>query len=168
MFHVICNFIPLAGQEFEQRLDEEFQYQMDLTDGEYVFWQDTHFQGHQIEPALDGTAQAILQFFANISCPFSMLRLGRSLSPRNHAHGPITSDDMAVKYLLAGMEAIDNNLYDPQCKEGMLFLIAQTEFRLACELLLSYENELAQNNICPEILRLITVKSIHKFNKTVQ
>ena len=30
MFHVICNFIPLAGPEIEQQLDEEFQYQMEI------------------------------------------------------------------------------------------------------------------------------------------
>jgi hypothetical protein len=156
MFHAICNFISLAGYEFEQQLDEEFQYQMDLTDGEYVFWQDTYFRGHQIEPAKDAKAQAILQFFANINCPFSMLRLGRSLSPRNHEHGPITSDEMAFKYLLVGMEIVTNNLYDPKCKVGMQFLMAEMEFRLACELLLSYENELVNRCICPEISALVS------------
>ncbi|WP_438863295.1 hypothetical protein [Neptunicella sp.] len=155
MDYHICDFTALVSKDIQKQLDTEFQYQMNLTDGEWVFWEDKYFQGHQVEPAIDATGQAILQFFTTCACPISMLRLGRSMSSRNSDHGPITSDSMAVKYLLTGMEFIANNLYDQKKAVGMRYYMDTLEFRFACELLLSYKNEMRSENICPEIIDLI-------------
>ena len=156
MFDSVCNFMALAGKETGEKLEDEFQYQMDLTDGEYVFWEAESFDGVQLEPALTAEAQAILQFFSSCACPISMLRLGRSLSERNSEHGPIVSDSLALKHLLKGFEIIDNNLYDEKIKAGMLLIVEGREFRAACELTISYEKELHRKLICPEIKQLIT------------
>ncbi|GAA6186651.1 hypothetical protein [Aliiglaciecola sp. NS0011-25] len=102
--HFDCKFEGIVNDDISNMLDEEFQYQMELTDGTYVFWYEAHFKGHQIEPAVDGTSQAILQYFSHCGCPISMLRLGRSLSKRNYQHGPIISHALAVKYLVKGFE----------------------------------------------------------------
>ncbi|MDF2177931.1 hypothetical protein P2G88_06675 [Aliiglaciecola sp. CAU 1673] len=152
----ICDFTALAGKTLLKQLDREFQYQMELTDGNWVLWYDTHFKGHCLEPATDVKAQAILQFFGSCACPFSMLRLGRSLSPRNNQHGPIQSNMMAIRYLLSGFECIANNLFDYKISTGMRAFMTQLEFRLAGELLMTYQKELATMQICPEILALAT------------
>ena len=168
MYQDICNFIALASDDIQKQLHEEFQYQMNLTDGEWVFWEDKSFREHTVEPATDATSQAILQYFTTCACPISMIRLGRSLSPRNAAHGPITSDLMALKYLLTGMEFIANNLYDPKIVLGMKYYMSTLEFRLACELLLSYEKEIKMENICPEIIHLIAGAINHTPPGTLQ
>ncbi|WP_278403860.1 hypothetical protein [Pseudoalteromonas ruthenica] len=155
MFEVICDFTALAGAHVSEELDKEFQYQMNLTDGEWLFWQESQFLGHSLAPVKDATGQAILQYFAHCACPFSMLRLGRSLSERSEEHGPVTSDIMAIKYLLGGLEVVQNNLYDHRVREGMELLISSLEFRLACELLITYDTELNKRVICPEIMALI-------------
>ena len=151
----ICNFEALASPEMSKLLDEEFQRQMDLTDGEYLFWFDNEFEGHNVETPTNAIGQAILQFFANCSCPISRLRLGRSLSKRNYSHGPIVCETTAFQYLLSGAEQVVNNLYDDNVKEGFEFYISTLEFRLACELLMSYEIELLELAICPEILLFV-------------
>ena len=71
------------------------------------------------------------------------------------SHGPIVSDSLALKHLLKGFEIIDNNLYCEKLQTAMLLLINSDEFRMACELTLSFEKELGQRVICPEVERLI-------------
>ena len=56
------DFTELAGISTLEKLENEFQYQMDLSDGYYFFWHHTDFLGHGIYPAKDAKAQAILQF----------------------------------------------------------------------------------------------------------
>lgn len=148
-------FEALVNDTMAKMLDEEFQYQMNLSDGCYVFWYDTHFQGYQVEPALDATAQAILQYFADCGCPFSMLRLGRSLAKRNIQHGPIISDPLALKYLVSGIEQLNNSLFDKNVRDGIILYIKSTEFLLVCNLIATYETELATLGIWSEIRRLI-------------
>ncbi|MGJ8680567.1 hypothetical protein [Paraglaciecola sp.] len=155
MLEINCNFTALAGDILLKKLDDEFQYQMSLTDGQWVFWQDPYFYGHNLEPATNVVAQAILQYFAGCACPFSMLRLARSLSPRNAHHGPITSDEMTVSYLLQGLEIIENNLHDPYVKTGFTLYISQLEFRLACELFTVYKKEFKSKLICPSVTSLV-------------
>lgn len=158
----ICDFTALAGDRIQQALEDEFQYQMNLTDGTYVFWLDKVFLGHQIEPAIDATSQAILQYFADLYCPFSMLRLGRSLSKLNHEHGPIVSDHMSVRYLLSGIEQLENSLHDPKVSMGIKSYLHSLEFRLACELLVSYKKEIDDGTLCPSIKALIDLVVISK------
>jgi len=155
MFNNLCDFTALVGEPLLTDLNKEFQYQMMITDGEYFFWEDQTFIGVPLEPALTAEAQAVLQYFSHCACPISMLRLGRSLAKRNIEHGPIISDHLALEYLLKGFEIIDNSLYDPMIKAGMLFIMNKPEFKAACALTLSYEMELNQRILCPEIRALI-------------
>lgn len=148
-----CKFEAIVSDDISQMLDEEFQYQMDLTDGTYVFWHDCHFKGHQVEPATDSNGQAILQFFAGCGCPFSMLRLGRSLSERNYQHGPIISHALAIKYLIKGFEQLSNSLHDNFVRDGVLLYMQSNEFLAACSLISTYESEI--QGLCPEIRELI-------------
>ena len=153
--HFDCKFEDIVSKEISMLLDEEFQYQMNLTDATYVFWYDTYFKGHQVEPAIDGTGQAILQYFANIGCPISLLRLGRSLSKRNYSRGPITSHALAVKYLIKGFEQLNNSLFDKNVCDGMLLYMQSKEFLAACNLISTYEHEIKSINLCPEIKEVI-------------
>ena len=155
MYQSICNFMALAGEVLTQKLENEFQYRMNLSDGEYLFWERKVFENVTLEPALTAEAQAILQYFSSCACPFSMLRLGRSLSERNVEHGPIISDSLALQYLLKGLEVVDNNLYDDRIKVGMFMLIESPEFKAACDLIISYERDIEGSIICPEIRNLI-------------
>ena len=159
MYQSICDFTSLAGKTLQKRLENQFQKQMDATDGEYVMWEDTAFSGVQLEPATCVKSQAILQFFAGCGCPFSMLRLGRSLAIRNSEHGPIVSDSLAIKYMLRGFEMVENNLYDERIKGRMISLMKSSEFKAACDLIVTYEKELGVRVICPEIKALI-IKNI--------
>lgn len=153
--HFDCKFEGIVSDDILKMLDEEFQYQMDLTDGTYVFWYDSHFNGHQVEPATDGTGQAILQYFSGCGCPISMLRLGRSLSKRNYQHGPIISHALAVKYLIKGLEQLNNSLFDENVRDGMLLYMQSKEFLVACSLISTYAEEINGLNLCPEIKGLI-------------
>ena len=162
----VCNFEALAGPEIQKQLEEEFQYQMDLTDGEYVFWDQQSFKGHHLVPAKDAVSQAILQYFANRGCPISIIRLGCSLSHRNYEHGPIVSDDAAFRYLLQGLEQVSNSLYDHKISDLMKIYTHSQEFRAACELLISYEKQLMQKNLCNEIKEMILEHIIKRKDRT--
>lgn len=155
MFESNCNFIRLAGAALMEKLEQEFQYQMDLTDGCYVFWLGNTFKGILLEPPINQQGQAILQFFASLGCPVSMLRLGRSLSTQNYESGPVLSDSLAVKYLLTGFESLENFLFNKDVQEGFASYIRTTEFRVTCELILSYEGVIDHPNLCPEIRKMI-------------
>ena len=149
------NFTALAGGALLDELEEEFQYQMDLSDGCYVFWNQEAFRGWRLSPAKTSESQAILQFFADCSCPISLHRLGCSLSPRNADHGPITSDDLAVKCLLQGFETLSNWKYDPKVSAVLDIYRATKDYRLASEILLTYWKDIRTNNLCPEVVDTI-------------
>lgn len=155
MLEDICDFIRIVDSRVKFALEEEFQYQMELSDGEWLILYERKFYGKQIEPAITSESQAILQFFAQCTCPISALRLGRSLSSRNSEHGPILSDDMAVTYLLRGMEWICKNAHHRDMKVGMGIYLLDNEFRKACELLAGYIKDMKEHSICPEILMLV-------------
>ena len=38
MYQSICDFTSLAGKTLQKRLENQFQKQMDATDGEYVMY----------------------------------------------------------------------------------------------------------------------------------
>ena len=152
---VDCNFEAIVSDTLKNLLDEEFQYQMELTDGTYVLWYDTHFRGHQVEPANDGESQAVLQYFASCGCPFSMLRLGRLLAKRNYQHGPIVSDVLAIKYLVTGLEQLNNSLFDMNVNKGIILYTNSAEFLLVCTLIATYEKELERLGIWQEIKQII-------------
>jgi len=153
-----CKFEGLVSDSISNMLDEEFQNQMNLTDGTYIFWYDSHFNGRQVEPAVDGTGQAILQFFANCGCPISLLRLGRSLSKRNYQHGPIISHTLSVKYLIKGFEQLNNSLFDKNVCDGMLLYMQSKEFLAACNLISTYASDI--QGLCPEIKKLIESQTL--------
>lgn len=149
------DFTALAGEALLDELEKEFQYQMDLSDGCYVFWNDEAFQGWRLSPATTAESQAILQFFADCACPISLHRLGCSLSPRNAEHGPIVSDHLAIKSLLQGFETLANWNYDPQISCVLEIYRATRDYRLASEILATYWEEIQTNNLCPEVVGTI-------------
>lgn len=146
------DFTALAGEQLLDELEREFQYQMNLSDGCYVFLDKDKFQGWQLTPATTPEAQAILQFFAECYCPISLHRLGCSLSPRNAQHGPIVSDYLAIKCLLLGFETLTNWRYDPKISSVLNVYRATREYRLASEILATYWKDIQTDNICPEVL----------------
>lgn len=146
------DFTNLAGESLLDDLEKEFQYQMNLSDGCYFFWHNESFKGKSLSPALDAQSQAILQFFAECSCPISLHRLGCSLSPRNSEHGPITSNSLAIQYLLQGFETLANLRYDPKV-QGLLNIYRSTrDYRLASELLTTYWENIHSSHVCPEVV----------------
>ncbi|MEM7360282.1 MAG: hypothetical protein AAF431_14390 [Pseudomonadota bacterium] len=148
----ICvDFTALAGEALLDELEKEFQYQMDLSDGCYVFWNDEAFQGWRLSPATTSESQAILQFFADCACPISLHRLGCSLSPRNAEHGPITSNELAIRCLLQGFETIANWKYDPKIKSVLNVYRATNDYLLACDILATYWEDIQTNHLCPEV-----------------
>ncbi|MDM7861913.1 hypothetical protein QTP81_15020 [Alteromonas sp. ASW11-36] len=157
----ICNFEALAGEKTLEALKNEFHYQMELTEGKYVFWLESKFMECNLDPATNAESQAILQFFANCACPFSSLRLARSMSKRNVEHGPIVSDEAALHYLLTGIEQLAAGLYDPKINSGILLYLRSNEFLLACQLLATYQNEFKGETLCPEVKVLIAILSSH-------
>ncbi len=148
---ISVDFTALAGDALLDELEKEFQYQMDLSDGCYVFWNEEDFQGWRLSPATTSESQAILQFFANCSCPISLHRLGCSLSPRNAEHGPIISNELAIKYLLQGFETLANWKYDPKISCVLDIYRATRDYRLASEILATYWEDIQTNHICPEV-----------------
>lgn len=54
---------------------------------------------------------------------------------------------------------VDNNLYDERIKGRMISLMKSSEFKAACDLIVTYEKELGVRVICPEIKALI-IKNI--------
>jgi hypothetical protein len=149
------DFTELAGISTLEKLENEFQYQMDLSDGCYFFWHHTEFLEHAIYPAKNAKAQAILQFLAHCACPISLLRLACSLSPRNFDHGPITSDEFTVHYMLYCFEVVSNCIHDPKIRDIINIYRKTTEFRSACELLITYQSDIISSNICPTVLTII-------------
>lgn len=153
---ISIDFTSLAGEEILEALEREFQYQMNLSDGCYFFWHDESFLGWSLLPAIETESQAILQFLAECSCPISLHRLGCSLSPRNMEHGPITSDSLAVKYLLQGFETLANLNYDPKIKRVLDLYRSTQDYRQACEMLATYWGDIEKNNICSEVFDAIS------------
>jgi hypothetical protein len=84
-----------------------------------------------------------------------MLRLGRSLAKRNIQHGPITSDPLALKYLVAGIELLNKSVFDKNVRDGIIMYSHSNEFSASCNLIATYETELTMFGIWPQIRRLI-------------
>lgn len=160
-----ADFTGLAGETLLDELEKEFQHQMDLSDGCYVFWNKEDFQGWLLTPAITAESQAILQFFANCLCPISLHRLGCSLSPRNADHGPIASDYLAINCLLQGFETLANWKYDPKINDVLVTYQTSRDYRLACETLMFYWEDIQTNHLCPEVrdtvIALKTIKGRH-------
>ena len=128
MLNTLFNMEALAGPKMLKHLEDEFQRQMHVNDGEYVCWEDKYFCGFGLAPAVDPIGQAILQHFAHSGCPISMLRFARSLSSFNAEHGPVTSDYAAIYYLLNGLTIISDALESEKAIDAYMAYTKTKEF----------------------------------------
>lgn len=149
------DFTSLASEAVIEQLEAESQYQLIISDGCYVIWQEHHFLDISLTPAKEGEAQAVLQFFAKYGCPYSLHRLGCSLSLRSSEHGPIISEGLAIHCLLKGFETISSWKYDPVIRPALNTYVATEEYLLARQLLLTYWDDIDSKNLCPEIVNSI-------------
>ncbi|GAA0811345.1 hypothetical protein GCM10009111_03730 [Colwellia asteriadis] len=141
------------------RLDEQlnndcestFQEKMEASDGTRCMLNASQFSGIMLTKA-SLQAQQILCFFANLSCPISMMRFASSLFPYHSEAWPIASYELSQLYMLEAIEAAINIHYDKIARKMIEDFQSTREFKsiilIASEII---ERIAAPQHICPEV-----------------
>lgn len=101
-------------------------------------------------------AQQVLCFFANLSCPISMMRFASSLFPYHSEAWPIASYELSQLYMLQAIEAAINLHYDKIARKMLADFQSTREFKEI--MLIAHEivdRITVVEHICPEIYEFI-------------
>jgi len=146
-------YVDLLGIDIQlsEVCEEEFQRQMDKYDGELCMLSSGTFcDVNLIKPDLK--AQVILNFFANCSCPISMLRFAASMHPYNYPRWPLVSYELSQAYMMTGLEVIMNMRLDKRALSVIEPFQLTHEFASIINIANEIINTIAvPTNICPEI-----------------
>ena len=146
-------YVDLLGIDTQLSLacEEEFQRQMDESDGVFCMLSSSRFYGvNLLKP--DTRSQVILNFFANCSCPISMIRFAASMHPYNYPRWPVVSYELSQAYMMTGIEVIMNMQWDKRA----LSVIEPFQLTQEFASIINIANEIIKTiavptNICPEI-----------------
>lgn len=153
--HWYVDFTGLLPDWMQTNCEQEFQRQMQLTDGELFVWYASEFQ--TINLSVPGTAsQAILQYFSCCGCPISGIRLAISLYPSIGNSWPIRSADLSLRYLFDSLEILLNIRAEPRVKE-IIYEFEKTDVFIQARHLAQVfiHDSRSQQNFCPEIVAYI-------------
>lgn len=150
-------YLDLSGLDEKLADDCElfFQEKMEQSDGNRCLLTMAQFKEIKLtQPSLQ--SQQVLNFFANSSCPFSMMRFAASLFPYSSKKWPIKSYELSQLYMLKAIEAVINIRYDKIVREEIEDYQSGKEFKgimlIAHEII---DRVAVQEHICPEVCDFI-------------
>lgn len=152
------NYLDLSGlnEQLNNDCESTFQEKMEASDGTRCMLDASQFSGIMLtKPSLQ--AQQILCFFANLSCPISMMRFASSLFPYHSEAWPIASYELSQLYMLEAIESAINLHYDKIAREMVADFQSTREFKeimlIAHEIV---ERVAVPEHICPEVCEFIS------------
>lgn len=153
------DFTGLLTADIQKDCENEFQTQMNKTEGEIFTWANSHFG--RIDLNHPGPAsQAVLQYFANCGCPISGVLLALSLYPYTPDIWPVRSEDMSFKYLFHSIEIILNIRTDKRINQLIYQFEQSIKFKQAMHIATIFIGERCISaNICPEVM--MYVRKVH-------
>lgn len=145
----------LMDEQAQQLCVNEFQAQMNDTDGDWVVMPHSHFGGFNLYQPSNIEELAVLEFFADCHCPISMLRLGSALSTRTAETKLITSDDLAIRFLFFAVESLCGHKRNPKSPAAVRYFLQSKELLEHCLLVKSYIFDRHKQYVCPEIIHFV-------------
>lgn len=166
--HWYIDFTGLLPVELQTTCEQEFQRQMNLTDGELFIWSNATFA--KVDLSLPApSSQAVLQFFSSCGCPICGTRLAISLYPHSSGLWPIRSTELAFRYLFSSLETLLNIRTDARVKDIICDFESSDIFGQARRLAQNFIGECCKHhNICPEVITYITNQAEPAVNKNSQ
>ena len=146
-------YLDLEGvdEQLHNDCESTFQEKMNESDGQICILNNIQFKGVKLTKA-SFQAQQILCFFANLSCPISMMRFAASLFPFSSKKWPVRSYELSQIYMFGAIETTINLLYDKKAREVVKCFESTREFKsimlIASEMI---DRVAIPLNICPEV-----------------
>lgn len=146
-------YLDLGGldEQLHNDCESTLQEKMNESDGQLCMLNNIQFKGVKLTKA-SFQAQQILCFFANLSCPISMMRFAASLFPYSSKKWPVRSYELSQIYMFEAIETTINLHYDKKAREVVKCFESTREFKsiilIASEII---ERIAAPQHICPEV-----------------
>lgn len=139
------------NEQLHNECESTFQEEMEASDGTRCMLDTPQFNEIKLtKPSLE--AQQVLCFFANLSCPISMMRFAASMFPYQSKKWPISSVELSQIYMLEAIEAVINLHYDKRAREMLVGFQSTNEFKgimlVAHEIV---DSVAVSENICTEV-----------------
>ncbi|RHW77809.1 hypothetical protein [Colwellia sp. RSH04] len=143
------------NEQLHNECESTFQEKMEASDGTRCMLDASQFSGIMLtKPSLQ--SQQILCFFANLSCPISMMRFASSLFPYHSKKWPISSFELSQIYMLEAIEVAINLHFDKIAREMVADFQSSREFKEIMLIAHEIVDRIAvPEHICPEVYEFI-------------